>query len=76
LPESGKVLVGFDDDLESEADALATLQATEVYRRLRNPEPFEQSRRGAFIDGFSLHAGVRVHANDRDGLAVRVPRIV
>ena len=50
-----KVLVGFDDDIESEADALATLQATEVDRRLRNPEPFEQTRRIAFIDGFSLN---------------------
>jgi Putative transposase len=62
-----KVIVGFDDDLESEADALATLQAAEVERRLPHPEPFEQTRRGAFLDGFSLHAGVRIHASDRAG---------
>jgi len=60
-----KVIVGFDED--SEADALATLQAAEVERRLAHLEPFEQSRRGAFLDGFSLHAGIRIHANDSEG---------
>jgi Putative transposase len=43
------------------------LQAAEVERRSRYPEPFEQARRGAFLDGFSLHAGIRIHANDGDG---------
>lgn len=33
----------------------------------RHPEPFEGRRRGAFLEGFSLHAGVRIHARDRDG---------
>ena len=32
------------------------------------PERFEQPRRFAHVDGFSLHAGVRIHANDRQGL--------
>jgi hypothetical protein len=64
---TAKVIVGFDEDLDSEADALAALQAAEVERRQRYPEPFEQTRRGAFLDGFSLHAGVRIHANDRNG---------
>jgi len=30
--------------------------------------PFKRSRRSAHLDGFSLHAGVRVHENDREGL--------
>jgi Putative transposase len=64
---AAKVIVGFDEDLDSQADALAALQAAEVERRLRYPEPFEQARRGAFLDGFSLHAGIRIHANDGDG---------
>jgi hypothetical protein len=64
---AAKVIVGFDEDLDSQADALAALQAAEVERRLRYHEPFEQARRGAFLDGFSLHAGIRIHANDGDG---------
>ena len=36
-------------------------------RRLRFPDEFRHSRHGAFVDGFSLHAGVRIHGNDRDG---------
>src|SRR6266568_3230842 len=60
-------LVGPDEDLASEEDALAALQAAEVERRLRYPEPFEGRKRGAFLDGFSLHAGARIHASDRDG---------
>ncbi len=36
-------------------------------RRLRFPDEFRHSRHGAFLDGFSLHAGVRIHGNDRDG---------
>jgi hypothetical protein len=39
-----------------------------VERRLRYPEPFELKRASAYLDGFSLHAGVRVHEHDRDGL--------
>ncbi len=64
-----KVLVGFDEEVESEADALAALQAAEVDRRLRFPDEFRRSRYRAvaFLDGFSLHAGIRIHGSDRDG---------
>jgi Putative transposase len=65
---AAKALVGLEDDLGCEADALAALQAAEVERRIRYPDPFPHARRSAFLDGFSLHAGVRIHANDRAGL--------
>jgi hypothetical protein len=32
------------------------------------PDPPLPRRRAAFLDGFSLHAGVHLHANDREGL--------
>jgi len=54
---------GADED-----DPFAALQAAEVDRRLRFPDPFRHTRRSAHLDGFSLHAGVRVHENDRAGL--------
>jgi hypothetical protein len=63
----------------SEDDALAVLQAAEVDRRLRFPDPFRNQRCTASLDGFSLHAGVRIHEHDREGLerlcryAVRPP---
>jgi hypothetical protein len=47
--------------------------------RLRFPDPFRNQRRTASPDGFSLHAGVRIHEHDREGLerlcryAVRPP---
>ena len=75
---TAKALVGYDD-LASEDDALAALQATEVDRRLRFPDPFRNQRHTASLDGFSLHAGVRIHEHDREGLerlcryAVRPP---
>jgi hypothetical protein len=75
---TAKALVGYDE-AESEADALAALQAAEVERRLRFPDLFKHSRRSAFLEGFSLHAGVRIHEHDREGLerlcryAVRPP---
>ncbi len=75
---TAKALVGYDE-AESEADALAALQAAEVDRRLRFPDPFKHARRSAFLGGFSLHAGVRIHERDREGLerlcryAVRPP---
>jgi hypothetical protein len=31
-------------------------------------DPRRPQRRSAFLDGFSLHAGVHLHANDREGL--------
>ena len=33
------------------------------------PETGRVKRRAGYIDGFSLHAGVHLHANDREGLA-------
>jgi len=74
---AAKALGGYDEGDPDEA--LAALQAAEVDRRIRFPDPFLHSRRSAFLDGFSLHAGVRVHERDRDGLerlcryAVRPP---
>jgi hypothetical protein len=51
-----------------EEDALAELQAAEVDRRMRFPDPFKHARHPVALDGFSLHAGVRIHENDREGL--------
>ena len=64
---AAKALVGLEEDLGCEADALAALQAAKVERRIRYPDPFPHARRSAFVEGFSLHAGVRIHANDRLG---------
>ncbi len=65
IRQAAKVLACFDDEVETEADALAALQAAEVDRRLRFPDPFKSPRHGVSLDGFSLHADVRVHANDK-----------
>ncbi len=60
-------------------DTFAELQAAEVDRRMRFPDPFKHGRHSVSLDGFSLHAGVRIHGNDREGLerlcryAVRPP---
>jgi hypothetical protein len=73
------LLEGGDDRPGAEEDAFTALQAAEVDRRLRYPDPFEHARRSASLDGFSLHAGVRIHEHDRVGLerlcryAVRPP---
>jgi hypothetical protein len=73
------VLASFDDDDDAEADPLAALQAAEVDRRQLSPDPFRNPRHSVSLDGFSLHAGVRIHAHDRQGLnrlcryAVRPP---
>ena len=61
-----KVLAQLDGEDGAEEDALASLQSAEVERRLRFPDPFPHARRSAFLDGFSLHAGVRIHENDRE----------
>ncbi len=63
---TARTLVG-NEYLDSEADALAALQAAEVDRRQRLPDELRHSGHGAFLDGFSLHAGVRIHGNDREG---------
>jgi hypothetical protein len=60
-----KILADYDEEFED--DALAALQAAEAERWLRYPDPFPHVRRSAFLEGFSLHAGVRIHENDREG---------
>jgi hypothetical protein len=57
-----------DIDLAPDDDALTALQAQEAGRRMRFLDPFRHARRSALLDGFSLHAGTHVHANDREGL--------
>ena len=60
-------------------DGFAELQAAEVDRRMRFPDPFKHARHAVALDGFSLHAGLRIHEHDRTGLeqlcryAVRPP---
>jgi hypothetical protein len=56
--------VAHDLELDEANDTFASIQAEEVERRPRHPEPFEPTRRSAFLEGYSLHAGVRVHGND------------
>jgi hypothetical protein len=56
------------DDDGAAANAFAALQAQEVDRRIRIPDPFKHARRSASLDGYSLHAGVRIHENDREEL--------
>jgi hypothetical protein len=79
IRRAATVLARYEGEAEAEADALAALQAAEVDRRLRFPDPFKGPRHRVSLDGFSLHAGVRVHAHDRHGLerlcryAVRPP---
>jgi hypothetical protein len=53
---------------EDREDALAELQAAELDRGQRFSDPFQPQRRSANLDGWSLHAGVRIHENDREGL--------
>jgi hypothetical protein len=57
-----------EQDAADPDDPYASLQAAEVDRRLFYPGSFKRSRRSAHLDGFSLHAGVRVHEHDRQGL--------
>ncbi len=66
---TAKVLERLEEDFELDGakDALAGIQAEQVQQRLRHPEPFEPTRRSAFLEGYSLHAGVRVHGNDLQG---------
>ncbi len=65
IRRTAKALAAYDEEFED--DALAMLQAAEVDRRLRYPDPFPHVRRSAFLEGFSLHAGVRIHEHDREG---------
>jgi hypothetical protein len=49
-------------------DSFAELQAAEVDRRMKSSDPFKHARHSVALDGFSLHAGVRIHENDRVAL--------
>jgi hypothetical protein len=50
-------------------DALAAAQADSVGSlRGRPPERNRTRQQSAYLEGFSLHAGVHLHANDREGL--------
>jgi hypothetical protein len=55
---------------DAEVDALGALQARSLQARLplSGAEPPRRARRCAFLDGFSLHAGVGVHPEDRGAL--------
>ncbi|HEY4055208.1 MAG TPA: transposase [Kofleriaceae bacterium] len=58
---------GRDDDVGT--DALAALAASSVAGRGRTSETERgRGRFEAFLDGFSLHAGVHLHENDRAGI--------
>jgi Putative transposase len=51
-------------------DALSAAQADSVsLLRGGSPYPVRRKRQAAYLEGFSLHAGVHLHANDREGLA-------
>ena len=57
------------DDDEPEADALAALEAASLKARpAANGDGPKKKPLTAFLEGFSLHAGVHLHANDRRGL--------
>jgi Putative transposase len=58
------------DSDSRDRDALATAQADSVGSlRGRPPNAGRKKERNAYEEGFSLHAGVHLHANDREGLA-------
>jgi hypothetical protein len=51
-------------------DALAAAQADSLsLLRGNRPYAIRIRRQAAYLEGFSLHAGVHLHANDREGLA-------
>jgi len=57
-----------------EPDALDFLESVQHaalsdWQPARKDAPPKRKRRSAFVEGFSLHAGVHLHANDRAGLA-------
>ena len=57
------------DDDEPEVDALAALEVASLNARpAAGGEAPRPKRLTAFLEGFSLHAGVHLHANDRRGL--------
>jgi Putative transposase len=51
-------------------DAITALQAESVRSAPGKPtDGAHAKKQAAFLEGFSLHAGVHLHANDREGLA-------
>ena len=53
----------------AQTDALATAQAEAILLPSGSAQdPPRRRRHAAFLEGFSLHAGVHLHANDREGL--------
>ena len=61
-------LAGLQADA-SQPDALGAAQAESLHSLGSPPRPQGlPGKRAAFLQGFSLHAGVHLHANDREGL--------
>jgi hypothetical protein len=59
-----------EEDEASPPDALSVAQVEALNSLGTVPQDSCKARRlGAYLDGFSLHAGVHLHANDRKGLA-------
>ena len=50
-------------------DALTAAQAESVASLPSSPQPATTKKLSAYREGFSLHAAVHIHANDREGLA-------
>lgn len=64
-----RLLKGVLGDDEPELDALAELCAASMAARSSTGDQAATPKRlTAFLEGFSLHAGVHLHANDRRGL--------
>ncbi len=62
-------LAAADADARS-LDALGAAQADALHSLgTAPPDTGRAKRRAAYLDGFSLHAAVHLHANDREGLA-------
>ena len=54
---------------DEQPDALSSAQADALLVPIAAPQdPSRRKRHSAFLEGFSLHAGVHLHANDREGL--------
>ena len=64
-----RLLKGELGDEEPDVDALAELCASSMTSRAKSGgQDATPKRLTAFLEGFSLHAGVHLHANDRRGL--------
>ena len=63
-----RMLKGVLGDEEPDVDALAELCAASMAARSSGSQDATPKRLTAFLEGFTLHAGVHLHANDRRGL--------